>query len=615
MQSEDATTPRQQVRVRTGLKEIYAGMSAARRRQFYVLIALMLGGAVAELATIGAVVPFIALLADPAGLNEIPWAVHGLEAVGADSARERLLAATALFALAAIASAMIRLELARSTQDFTHRLGHDLSVEIQRRVLLQPYSYHIHTNTSAGLSAVHKVEVLIFNLLLPLAQAATSGFIAAVIIAGLIYIDPFAAAIAAVGFSLVYLLVSAATRRRLAANSAAMESAWDERLKIVQESLGGIRDVIIDDSHAMYLRTFERVSARLSDARSNTAFISSAPRFLIESIGMVLIAALALTMTEREGGLAEALPILAALALGAQRLLPLLQQVYTGWSTAAGHSSVLRQILDLLRLPLGRDRESADDLSPLPLTQRISVDQVSFAYPTRLLRPVERITLEIPCGSSVALVGETGSGKSTLADLLMGLLEPAEGQICVDGVPLTQENVRRWQRSIAHVPQSIFLADSSIARNIALSRCETEIDVDRVADAARTAQLHEFVSSLPEGYETIVGERGVRLSGGQRQRLGIARAIYKQAPVLVLDEATSGLDSDTEAAVLDALDKLRDQGRTLVIISHRQSAIACCDIVARLRAGRLVEVVSGAELAAAEPSTPSRTIGRKRGNS
>ncbi len=333
-------------------------------------------------------------------------------------------------------------------------------------------------------------------------------------------------------------------------------------------------------------------NSKLNRARANTAFIASVPRFIIETVGVVLIAGLAVAISNREGGLAAALPVLGALALGAQRLLPLVQQIYTGWSSATGHMSVLDQTLELLRLPIAEEHRDLRPVKPLPLRDAIELEQVSFTYRTRHRPAVDGVTLKIAAGSTIALVGPTGSGKSSLGDLLMGLLEPSEGRVCVDGVPLSRKNRRRWQRSIAHVPQSIFLADSTIARNIALSDYQDGVDLERVIEAARRAQLHEFVQSLEDGYQTPIGERGVRLSGGQKQRLGIARAIYKRAPVLVLDEPTSALDEETEAAVMDGLRRLGEEGLTVIIITHRHSAVARCDTVARLKNGRLVDVAT-----------------------
>lgn len=586
-----------------GLRELYAIMPAARRRQFYFVLVLMFGGAIAELATIGAVLPFLSLLADPTRIDRIPILVVGFNSVGAVTQEQRLIAAAALFIVLAIVAGAVRLQLTWSSQNFIFRLGHDLAVDIQRRILFQPYTFHISQNTSGLIASLDKVATLVYYVLLQLMQAATAAIISLFIVAALIAVDPMTALTSAAVFSLIYLLVSALTRRRLDRNSEVLGVTWDERVKIVQESLGGIRDVIIDGSQLVYLEAFRRVDDRFSGAKTNTAFISAAPRFVIEGLGMALIAVLAIILSARQGGLSAAVPILGALALGAQRLLPMLQQIYVSWSIATGNQSVMQQVLELVRLPVDERMTAATKLRALPLRRTIRLDRVSFAYPSRRGPALEDVSFEIERGQRVALIGKTGSGKSTLADLLMGLLEPSSGRISIDGVPLTGENRRNWQRSIAHVPQAIFLADASIARNIALGAIQEEFDMKRVAEAARKAQLDEFVSSLPEGLDTFVGERGIRLSGGQRQRLGIARAIYKDAPVLVLDEATSALDDATEAAVMQALDRLGEEGRTIILIAHRLSTVARADRVVRLEGGRLVELGSYSEVVGTIPQS------------
>jgi ATP-binding cassette subfamily B protein len=568
-------------------------MSASRRRQFFLLLILMLIGAFAELATIGAVIPFLTLLTNPAALERFASVTRAFALIGAETRAERLLAATALFSLIVITSGAVRYELSRSTQHFSYRLAHELLLEVQRRFLYQPYAFHIQRNTSTLISSLEKAEILACEVVISLMQAAIAAFIAIFIIGALIAVDPVTALVAAAAFSAIYILVSAIAKGRLAANSNVIARGFDERLKVLQESLAGIRDVIIDGSQSVYLALFDQENSQLNRARADTAVVSSAPRFIIETVGIVAIAAIALFQSQREGGLAAALPILGAIALGAQRLLPLLQQVFKGWSTASGYLSVVGQTADLLRLPI--PKPDRGKIAALPLRKSISVDAVGYTYRSRRRLALEEVSFEIPVGSAVALIGETGSGKSTLADLLMGLIDPDEGRILIDGAPLSGKNRRRWQQSIAHVPQSIFLADASIASNIALGRHDEPVDLARVVKAAKAAQLHQFVSSLPEGYDTFVGERGIRLSGGQRQRLGIARAIYKQTPVLVLDEATSALDEATEAAVMKGLHGLGG-GRTLIIIAHRLSTIARCDRVVRLHEGRMVATGSFAEV-------------------
>jgi len=553
-----------------------------------MLLAFMIVGAVAELATIGAVIPFLVLLSQQAGPVPLPWLPTLFASLGAGLGISPILAAAVIFGSFAVLAGLIRLELAWLTQHFAFRAGHELAFETQRRILSQPYSFYVEWNSSTLISATYKVEVLVFDLVLPMIQSVIAAFIGMFLLAALFFVNPLATAVATATFLAIYGVMSAAVAKRLIRNSHAEAAAYPQRLKVEQESLGGIRDVIIDNSQAAHLELFDEVNARLARARASTHFMAQAPRFIVESIGIVIVVGIALLLSHRAGGIALAIPFLGALALGAQRLLPLAQTVYTGWSLAAAHRSIVQEVIELLRLPLpanGRTRAA-----PLPFKDRVNFDQVSFSYPSRPgSKAIDCVSFDIVQGSMVAFVGETGSGKSTLADLLMGLIEPTEGRILVDGTALKRANAGRWQKAIAHVPQSIFLADASISRNVALSRADEPVDEPRVLRALQLAQLDDFVSSLPEGSDTIVGERGIRLSGGQRQRLGLARAIYKDTPLLVLDEATSALDYETEAAVVDALNELRREGRTIIIVAHRLSTVRHCDRIARLDNGWLVE--------------------------
>ena len=580
----------------TLLPELYRFVSPQRRRQLVLLLLLMIAGAIAELATLGSLVPFLSLLATHSP-SRLPILGDLFVAIGASTVRQQLVVAAVLFGAIALVAGAIRLALNWSTQMFTALLGHDLSVEVQHRILLQPYSYHLARNSSQAVAAIDKVHSLVFHVILQLILAATAAFIAVFIIAALMLVDPLTATIAAVAFSAVYLLVSAFARPRLARNSEAIRTAYEERVQIVQESIGGIRDVIIDGSQSMYLKPFSNLSRKYSIATATTAFMAAAPRFIIEAAGMAVIAIVALVIAQREGGLAGALPVLGAIALGAQRLLPLLQQVYHGWASISGHSSLLPEVLDLLTLPVPAKDGQRSTVEPLPLGERISFNRVSFAYPGRRQPVLDQVCLDIPRGSMVGIVGKTGIGKSTLADLIMGLIEPTEGQIEIDGKALTGLARQHWRRRIAHVPQSIFLADASIAQNIAFGVPASDIDDDRVTAASGLAELQDFVASLPHGYATKVGERGVRLSGGQRQRLGLARAIYKQAPVLILDEATSALDDTTEASVMRNLRPLVDEGTTMIIIAHRLSTVGFCDILVRLENGRVALATDLPEIA------------------
>ncbi|MGN6156394.1 MAG: ABC transporter ATP-binding protein [Sphingomicrobium sp.] len=570
------------------LKRLYSLLQPGRRREIWLIAVLTLASGAAEVATIGSVVPFLALLASGSSSNRFPWIEPAFRMVGATTREQQLFAATAFLCVAAIAAGIVRIVLTFQTQKFVFSFGHRLSVEIQRRTLLQPFAWHAAHNSSEQLATIEKAEIVTTGVLLPLAQALAASILIAVVCFFLVQIAPFPTIVAGLGIGAAYYGLAALARERLESNSQNLNRAFEERIRILQEGLGGIRDVVLDGSQAGVLDQFRSADLRAARSLANSGFVSTIPRFLVESAGIVVIAALALFLTVRQGGLAAAIPVLGALALGAQRLLPLVQQVYTGWSTVTANKVVLEDVIRRLNLPIP---EAVIPGPRLPFSREIEFRDVSFVYADRLHPAVESLSFTIERGSRVALTGPTGSGKSTTADLLMGLLDPSGGTILVDGVPLTDENRQRWRANVAHVPQVPFVADASFARNIAVS---AEFDMDRVRHAASLAQLDSFIESLPQGYESRVGERGARMSGGQLQRLAIARAIYKDTPLLVLDEATSGLDTETEAAVLSALDRLHEQGRTIVIISHRATTTARCDSALRLKSGRLAELVKSA---------------------
>jgi ABC-type multidrug transport system fused ATPase/permease subunit len=406
------------------------------------------------------------------------------------------------------------------------------------------------------------------------------------ITATLFAIDSLVATIAIVGFGGCYGLITAMTRRRLRRASQRIAYEHTQVIKALQEALGGIRDVLLDGTQPVYCAIYRKADRGLRLAQGDVAFIGGSPRFVMEAIGMVLIAALAYGVSRRAGGVAGALPTLGALALGAQRVLPLLQQAYTAWVNIVGSQASLKKVLELLDQPIAPELLSPAP-KPLAFSRDIRFSNVRFRYTPDGPWVLDDFNLTILKGARIGLVGSTGTGKSTALDLLMGLLMPTQGELLVDGEPIAGERIRAWQNTIAHVPQSIFLADASLSENIAFGVPQNAIDLDRVKQAARRAQIAEFIESGREGYDARVGERGIRLSGGQRQRIGIARALYKQASVLVFDEATSALDNATEQAVMDAIELL-DRDLTILLIAHRLSTVRRCDCIVELGGGRVV---------------------------
>jgi ATP-binding cassette subfamily B protein len=520
---------------------------------------------------------------------------------GITSADQLVLPLTVAFAAAALIAGAIRILLLWASTRLAFAIGADLSIEAYRRTLYQPYRVHAARNSSEVISGItNKVNGAAFGVLLPLLTLVSSTVLLMAIMLALIAIDPVVASVAAVGFGASYALIAWMSRRRLHRNSQRIAYEQTQVVKALQEGLGGIRDVLLDGMQPVYCDIYRQADHPLRRAQGNNFFIGGSPRYIMEALGMVLIAALAYALSRQVGGIATALPVLGALALGAQRLLPALQQIYSAWASIAGSHASLADTLELLDQPLPAELlEPAP--APLLIQNAIRFDAVRFRYTSDGPWVLDSLNLIIPKGARVGFVGSTGSGKSTTLDLLMGLLMPTEGELLVDGQPISGNRLRAWQRSIAHVPQSIYLADTTLAENIAFGVPPDTIDLDRVQQAARQAHIADFIESRPEGYQAYVGERGIRLSGGQRQRIGIARALYKQASVLVFDEATSALDNATEQSVMDAIEGL-GRDLTILLIAHRLTTVRRCDTIVELEHGQVVAQGTYEQLLECSPS-------------
>lgn len=554
----------------------------------------MLASALAEVVSLGAVLPFLAVLVAPERLLQQPLAAAFAKALGAGNAADLVLAFTVLFVLAALAAGAIRMLVLWASTRLSFAIGVDLSQEVYRRTLYQPYRVHAQRNSSEVISAIISKIGTSIHVLFQVLSLCSSVLLLGVLVVALLIIDPFIASVAAIGFGASYGAISWLFRSRLKTNSECIAEKQTQLLKALQEGLGGIRDVLLDGTQPLYCRIYHEADVQVRRAQSNNMFIAGSPRYIMEVIGMILIAGLAYGASRHSGGMIAMLPALGALALGAQRLLPALQQVYVAWTTIAGSHKSIVDVLMLLQQPLPPEAFLAPP-SPLSFREVVRFEDVRFRYAAEQPWVLDDIDFEIPRGARVGIVGHTGSGKSTLLDLLMGLLAPVEGRILVDGCDIGGEHRRAWQRTVAHVPQNIFLADASLAENIAFGVSLQAIDMPRVRLAAAQAQIASFIESGQEGYGAHVGERGIRLSGGQRQRIGIARALYKQASVLIFDEATSALDNVTEAAVMEAIDGL-DRDLTIVLIAHRLTTLRHCDFIIELEHGRIAARGSYEEL-------------------
>lgn len=545
----------------------------------------MLASAFAEVVSLGAVVPFLGILTAPKIVFHYPVVASMAKYWGITHADQLILPLTLLFILAAMTAGTVRLLFLWVNVRVSNGCGVDLSLQVYERTLKQPYSVHVIRNSSEIISGIQKVSIAQF-MIQTLLSVISSMVLAVSIMSALIAINAKVALLAVLGFGVSYGLIIKLSRRRLGRNSQRVALESTRTIKVLQEGLGGIRDVLLDGTQSVFGDIYRNSIVPAARAHGSNQIMAFGPRYIMEACGMVLIAALAYYLSLQKGGVAAAMPVLGALALGAQRILPAVQALYSGWAGIAGNKASLEDALDLLDQPVPLDTYDTNP-EPLAFQDGILLQNVSFRYADHGPSVLNDLNLYIPKGTTVGFVGSTGSGKSTILDLLMGLLEPTKGQVLVDHLPLVGECRRAWQKTIAHVPQSIYLTDASIMENIAFGIPAHMIDKDRVRQAARQAHIADFIEGLPEGYQTHVGERGVRLSGGQRQRIGIARALYKKSSVLVFDEATSALDNVTEQAMVDSISGL-DQEKTILIVAHRLSTVRHCDIIFELDKGRLV---------------------------
>jgi len=559
---------------------IWSHISKRRRGQFAMLIFLTVLSSLAEVVSLGAVLPFIGILTQPEKVFASPLLAGVVRMLGITTGAGLVLPLTIGFAVAALTAGALRLLLIWVSIRLGNDTGADLSIEVYRRTLYQNYSVHIARSSSEIISGITQKVGTATSTLLALVALMTSTALFVSILAMLLVLDPVVAIFAISSFGIAYGIIAWITRKRLADNGLSIAREQTQVVKALQEGLGSIRDVLLDGTQKFYCNVYRNAILQLQRAGGENTFINQAPRYAMEALGMALIAGFVLALSYRAGGVAAALPVLAMLALAAQRLLPLMQQLYGNWSVVASSKAALTDVLALLDQPLPKQATQPEP-APLALGKSIRFVNVFFKYNSNSPWVLEGLDLTIPKGARVGIIGSTGSGKSTAVDLLMGLLQPTHGEILVDNSPLDLTNQRAWQRSVAHVPQSIFLSDASIAENIAFGIPIKQIDFERVRKAAEQARIADFIEGRPDGYGAVVGERGVRLSGGQRQRIGIARALYKQVSVLIFDEATSALDNETEQSVMQAIEGLSTE-LTLFIIAHRLTTLKKCDMIIKI---------------------------------
>ncbi len=570
------------------LPRLWRRVPPVHKRQFALVFCLASVTAFAEVLTLGALYPFMVILVAPEKISSLEFMQRFLNLLPETSRGTLLWMLTATFTAAVLVATLLRMGLLLAQTAFVNRLGSAFSINIYRRTLHQPYRVHVARNSSEVISIIAgKVNGVVSSVLMPIITIASSLIMLLAVMVSLLAIQPLVALSMLGGFAVIYALVVISVKARLERDGRTVAEQQVLTLKALQEGLGGIRDILIDGTQEIFCKVYATADQKARRASASITFISNLPRSAIEGMGMILIATIACLLalaTDEPGGV---IPVLGVVALGAQRLLPLVQSLYANWSTMRGHTLALDQVLSLLEQPiLNEGRNDQIPPPPLPFSRSIELHGVSFRYQPDHPPVLSGLNLSIPKGSRLGVIGATGSGKSTLIDLLLGLLSPSDGRIEVDGQLLDEQHLNAWQQRVAHVPQSIFLADATIAENIAFGLPRHQIDMERVRQAARRAQIAATIEAMEKGYDTHIGERGVRLSGGQRQRIGIARAMYKRADVLVLDEATSALDNQTESMVMEAVEGLDDH-LTIIMIAHRLTTLRGCNLLIEIDKGAL----------------------------
>lgn len=561
--------------------------SREKRRGFLVLI-MAVAMALAGAAGIASLIPFLTVLSDPGAIDANEKLSRVYSGLGFKSHSSFTLALGFFSFFMVVFSSGFRLLTIYAINRYTQLRKYSIGRRLLETYLRQPYAFFLGRSSSDMAKGILlEVDQLVSNVIKPALDVASNAILALAIVLLLVLQDPWLALVVAGVIGGSYVLIYSLVARRMRALGRARVETNRQRFAATSEVLSGIKDIKLLAREQVYLQRFSRPSNLNARYQASADTLGEMPRYLVEAIGFGGVIALSLYLVARQPGMASVLPVLGIYVFAGYKLLPAAQKIYSGMTKLRFGAAVVDHIHNDMRERELLQEMPSFSLERMQVRESLSLEDVGYSYPSASMKALDGVSLHISRGQSVGLVGRTGSGKTTLVDIVLGLLEPAMGCIRVDGVQLGWGNIRSWQRAVGYVPQSIFIADGTVAENVALGIPGERIDMRRVEKCCRLAQLHEFVvDQLPGGYLESVGERGVRLSGGQRQRLGIARALYLEPDVLVLDEATSALDSVTEREVMAAIAKA-GEGRIVIIIAHRLSTIESCDFIVHLDKGRI----------------------------
>ncbi len=571
-------------------KKLYSLLHPGDRSKVVLLILLMIVTAFVQTAGVASIMPFLAVLSDPSMIETKPWLGRAYSALGFSSSTAFLqflgLAAFIVFVTGTALQALTQWAVTR----YSSLQQYHLSYRLMDGYLRQPYEFYLQRNSGdLSKTVLQETGQAVTAALLPAMRLLSYTLLALCLIVLLILVEPWLAIGVATALGTAYGTIYLLSKHWLNRIGKDRVAANRERFTTASEAFAGAKEIRLLGREGNYLDRFGNPSRRFAIHQANVTLLSSLPQYAIEGIAFGGVLLLVLHLMS-DGGIAAALPLIGLYGLAGKQLIPAFQKIFSTIAVLRFNMPAVDTVLADLDTTAARSRiKLPSDASPLSPKREIALQNITYRYPEAESAALTGLNISIPINTTIGLVGSSGAGKSTLVDLILGLLSPESGGVRIDDTTLGPANIRNWQATLGYVPQSIFLADQSVAANIALGLPPEQIDRQAVEQAGRLANLHDFVTQeLPEGYDTIIGERGVRLSGGQRQRIGIARALYRDPSVLIFDEATSALDNTTERAVMEAIHNLSGN-KTIILVAHRLTTVKPCSKIYVMHHGAVVE--------------------------
>ncbi len=583
------------------LHKLCSLMSPRELHRAKLVFLLMLCMALTEMMGVASIVPFITLLSDPNVIGK-NWYLATVYNWLGFSNPESFLFFLGLMVLALfISSLSLKALTTYAIQQFSCMRLHSMACRLLGAYLRQPYVFFLGRNTAdLSKSILTEVTLVAKGVLIPTMKVLSGSVVSLAILGLLLFVAPLFSLIVATVLGGTYAVIYILARRLLKRIGEDRLNANKQRFILATEALNGIKELRLMGREEGYLERFREPSKRFARHQATSHVIAELPILAIQAVAFGGVLVVVLFLIGLDGNVEDALPLIALFTFASYRLLPAFQETFKNLAQLRFSIPALDVLYDDLTQKEGLTTINTKP-EPLYLRDSIKMEDINYCYPSADSYALSGVTLTIPVGSFVGFVGSTGAGKSTVADLILGLLEPTSGQILVDNQPLVGHRILAWQQTLGYVPQSIYLSDDTIASNIAFGVPQEQIDKQAIKRVARIAHIDKFINQeLPLGYETVVGERGVRLSGGERQRLAIARALYHDPDVVIFDEATSALDGVTEKVVMEALKELHGR-KTVIMIAHRFTTVRECDYIFLLDRGKLIGEGSYDELAGNNP--------------